>query len=153
MEKTISKAQEKRNEQENALRVLREALKPGDTVSTILRHVSRSGMMRSISLIVARDGEPWDISYFAARVLDDRIDERRGGIRTGGCGMDMGFHLVYSLSRRLFPEGFVCPGEEKGRRCPSNDHFNDHSTGMERKNYAGKIHKGDGGYALTHRWL
>ena len=42
-------------------------------------------------------------------------------IRVGGCGMDMGFHVVYNLSRALYRDGrFVCMGED----CPSNDHSN-----------------------------
>lgn len=42
------------NQIESTLK-LREMLKPGDTVTTILRSVSRSGMARRISCIIARD--------------------------------------------------------------------------------------------------
>jgi len=39
--------------------------------------------------------------------------------------MDMGFHLVSTLSYYLYPEGFGCTGKSEGRdRCPSNDHSN-----------------------------
>lgn len=63
--------------------------------------------------------------------------------------MDMGFNLVYNLSRTLFPDGFICSGES----CRSNDHFNDRSKGMRPENFAGKRHTGDGGYALRQEWL
>src|SRR5690606_3930546 len=47
---------------------LRTILAPGTTVNAILRHVSRSGMSRAISLVViAPDGTPRDLDYLAIR--------------------------------------------------------------------------------------
>jgi hypothetical protein len=125
-----------------SIRHLREMLKPGDVVHTILRHSARSGMMRHISLVVVMKdtGAVHDITGYAA----DALDMRRaadGGIKAGGCGMDMGFHLAYSLSRMLF-RNFDCIGEN----CPSNDHCN---GDRNRKPH----HHSDGGYALNHRWM
>jgi hypothetical protein len=125
------------NKQE-AITRLHEILKPGDTVQTILRHVSRSGMSRSISPVV--NGE--DISYLVVP-LGYRFDKKNGGVKIGGCGMDMGFHLVYNLSWAMFTEGFECAGEKK---C----HASDHSNGD--RNYKPHTHK-VGGYALVQRWL
>ena len=137
-------------ERAEAVERLREWLKPGDEVYTILRHVSRSGMSRSISLVIGSEDGPSDISYLAARALGDKVDERHGGVKIGGCGMDMGFALVYNLSAALFPDGFECIGEGSperwGSRCPSNDHSNGD------RDYA-PHHHGSGGYALRHRWL
>jgi len=78
----------------------------GDTVYTVLRSVSSSGMSRTISLKVAKDGKILDLTYYAAIVLDWPLVEVNGSraLRVGGCGMDMGFHTVYSLSRGLFRE-------------------------------------------------
>lgn len=141
---------EKQAERDHALETLRDALKPGATVSTVLRHVSRSGMSRTIvPLIVGEDGEPWDISPFVVRAGVGRFDQRRGGVIVEGCGMDMGFHLVYSLSRVLYPHGHDCTGEGDGAygsSCPSNDHSNGD------RDYT-PHHHADGGYALRHRWL
>jgi len=88
---------------------LLEILKPGDTVFTILRHASRSGMYRVIDLVVIKPdgrGDPryWvrTISYNAATITDHEMDRNHDGIGVTGCGMDMGFHLVYSLSIALF---------------------------------------------------
>ena len=77
-------------------------LKRGETVHCILRHVSRSGMQRVIQLVVFRKNQPLWIGYAAAKLLGYRYDENREGIIVGGCGMDMGFHLVYNLSNALF---------------------------------------------------
>jgi hypothetical protein len=78
-------------------------------VYTILRSVSASGMTRHISLVIAGigvDGKPdiHDITYHAAQAMGDKLQERNGHrtIRVNGCGMDMGFHLVYNLSSVLF---------------------------------------------------
>ncbi len=129
---------------------LRETLKPGDTVSTILRHVSRSGMLRAISVVVVGDdGDICDLDYQVARALGYKADELHGGIKMTGCGMDMGFALVYQLSHVLFPDGFDCIGDAElyRHRCPSNDHSNGG------RDYAPSNHHRDGGYALRHRWV
>lgn len=138
-------------ERDEAIADLRAIIHPGDTLHTILRHVSASGMMRHIDVIQLAamqglDGNPvvaercW--SYRVAKALGyQRSDSRgsQGAIKVGGAGMDMGFNLVYNLSSVLFPDGFDCIGE----RCPSNDHSNRDLS----------HHHRDGGYALRQRWL
>lgn len=140
---------------DEAINVLRDDLKPGDTINCILRHVSRSGMSRSISLLKGDH----DITYFAALAMGDKIDQKHGGIKIGGCGMDMGFALVYNLGYCLFPEGFGDEGE-----LPLGHKIRPSS----RENAAKAVEKGakfwgrngdvsgwdnDGGYALKHRWI
>lgn len=121
-------------EREEAVAALRNALKPGDTLFTILRHCSRSGMQRTISIIkISKNGQPGQWSWSAAKACGWNYDNEREGIKVGGCGMDMGFHLVYSLGRVLFPDGFKVKGI--GR--------NGDTSGRDT----------DGGYALNHRWL
>lgn len=154
-------------EKREAIDKLRELCPPGTAVYTILRHVSRSGMQRAISLRVIRYGEPIYLDGYVATALGDRIDERHQGIVVGGCGMDMGFELVYNLSAVLYPSGFGCIGPGKnGRGCPSNDHSNGdndytpHYDGTPRcTEEVGKdlkphshYHR-SGGYALRHEWL
>lgn len=100
-------------------------LKPGDTVYTTLNHVSRSGMQREIGLycIVQSDDGPYMqyLSGYAGMLLGLRRG-KRDGLVVNGCGMDMGFHVVYELSGALFrsAEGWECTGA----KCPSNDHSN-----------------------------
>lgn len=136
----MTKAQ--KAERAEAIAKLREWIKPGDTVYTVLEHVSRSGMSREIRVVLlhADGSRVVDLhpNYLVAKVLGERIG-KRNGIMVGGCGMDMGFHIVYTLSRYLFPDGFDCIGNG----CPSNDHSN-------RENNA---HHSDGGYAIRQRWL
>jgi hypothetical protein len=85
-------------------RLLSYYLKEGDRVYTMVKHVSSSGMSRDISVLVAKGDRIEDITYYAAHALGWRLVERNGrrAIRVQGCGMDMGFHLVYTLSSVLF---------------------------------------------------
>lgn len=117
---------------------LKGLVKPGDTIYTILRHVARSGMSRSISPMVGFH----DVSYAVAPLIGASIDQRHYGVKVRGCGTDMGFEVVYLMGRVLWPNGFDCVGD----RCPSNDHSNGDTN---RKPH---LHK-DGGYALRQSWL
>jgi hypothetical protein len=129
---------------EAAKQEMRAWLKPGTTLYTQLDHVSRSGMMRHISVKIVEEGEIRDITWHVANVLNEKRT-KEGSIKVGGCGMDMGFSLIYNLSSALYPKGYECIGEEP-IRCPSNDHFNGD------RDYT-PHHHGSGGYALKQRWL
>jgi hypothetical protein len=76
-------------------------LTPGMTVYTILDSVSRSGMCRHIRLLTLEGDGPRYLSYHAARVLGYAINGHSDAIRITGCGMDMGFAIVYELSSAL----------------------------------------------------
>ena len=104
--KISKKAQKEMDIQYAREQLLTHYLKEGDTVYTVLRSVSSSGMSRTLSLKVASEGKILDLTYYAGTVLDWPIVEVNGSraLRVGGCGMDMGFHTVYSLSRVLFRE-------------------------------------------------
>ncbi len=127
----MSKTEEKAREKRDAITVLLEVLKPGSRVYTILRHVSKSGMQREISLVIVdpRDNELFTLDYLVSRALGYRIG-KHGGLVCGGAGMDMGYHLVYNLGRALWPQGTPKP---HGTRNGQPDR--------------------DGGHALKHMWL
>lgn len=108
---------------------LRAILPPGSTAYTILRHVSRSGMQRAIDVYaLIPDGDKvakfW-ITPKVAAVCGYSINKRHDALTVNGCGMDMGFDVVYNLSYALY-----------GRSV-------DPTTGETR----------DGGYTLKHQWL
>lgn len=139
------------NTRSDAIAQLREMFPIGSVVSVVLRHVTASGMSRSISVLHADpDGHVNDVSWLVARATGDKLDTKHGGIKVGGVGMDMGFHLVYGLARTLYRD-FRCTGHDghkRSPRCPSNDHVNDATPNFRR----GRKHS-DGGYALTHNWI
>lgn len=85
---------------------LLEILQPGDTVFCSLKKRSASGMTRCIDLRVFRGDSrnpttQW-LSYWVAKALDYTFDEKTEAVKIGGCGMDMGFHLVSTLAAKLF---------------------------------------------------
>lgn len=75
--------------------------KKGTTIYTKVTHVARSGMSRSIECFVIVDNEPVNLTWAVARILGDPCDQKNGGVKVGGCGMDMGFHIVNYLSYSL----------------------------------------------------
>lgn len=117
-----------KQEVEKSRTYLLRMLEPGNTVYTVLRNVSRSGMSRRIDLYKAEGDDIVSLSRAAAVVMGDPI--QKDGIKVSGCGMDMGFHLVYNLGAALWPQGTDKP---HGTRNGEPD--------------------SDGGYALKQRWL
>lgn len=159
-------------ERQDAITQLREWIKPGDTVYTILDHVSRSGMSRAIRVLVPMIGgngvesvapkltdyirpdshvDFGHLNYAVGKALGLRHWKRNGreqdALVVGGCGMDMGFHLVYELSHVLYGTGYPCLGKGK---CPSNYHVNIRMGDHEVERFD-LVHTD--GYALRHRWL
>ena len=98
-----------KKEKREAIERLRDVISPGDTLHLILRSVSRSGMCRRIAIkkIVPQNGHEAGILHLDHNVnlaLGQNPGEKDNGDRMDGCGMDMGFQLVYNLSHALFPD-------------------------------------------------
>ena len=145
-----------RTERDDAITQLREWIKPGDTVYTILNSVSRSGISRQIRVVLlhcGKDGRqcsPSHPNWAVGKALGLRHAKHNGretdALVIGGCGMDMGFHLVYELSSVLYGK-YPCLG--KGT-CPSTYHAN-HRCGPNGPERFDLVHTD--GYALRHQWL
>ena len=117
--------QAKLAEQTEARDNLRKWLKRDDRIYTVLRHVSPSGMTRFVDLYYIEENRPCCITWQVAKALGWTYDTKRGALKIGGCGMDMGFHAVYTLASVLFRD----------------DNFRDPVTGE------------DAGYSLRHEWM
>ncbi len=104
------------------------------TIYTSLKHVSSSGMSRRISVYMVEDGRIQWMDYLAEKLTGYK-ESKNGGLSVGGCGMDMGFHLVYGFSSAMFPDGF--------RRRKGEWHRNGDPATVDK----------DGGYALKQEWL
>lgn len=140
MSNTISKKRQLELDRQEAIIYLQSLLKPGDTVYTTVSNVSRSGMSRHISCYIPVEDKNYgngkhikDITHWVGLAAGYRRSTKSGALVVGGCGMDMGFSVVYNLSRILFPDGFAVKGV--GR--------NGDTSGWDK----------DGGYALNQRWL
>lgn len=129
----MSKKSEHAEEQANAFKMLHKWLKPGATIYCVSHHTSASGMSRDIGFLIPyKEGKNVriiDASYYIGLALAYPRG-KRGGLRVGGCGMDMGFSVVYNLGSAMWPKGTAKP---HGTRNGSPDSA--------------------GGYALKSTWL
>jgi hypothetical protein len=114
-EKPMNKKQQEKQEAKDTLLGW---LNRGDTVYTICDHVSRSGMMRHIRLVILKHDEETKKIYtlhpnYSASVLLGwpLVKKGNAALKVGGCGMDMGFHTVYTLSQMLFGDGYALKQE------------------------------------------
>lgn len=90
-------------------RLLSDYLKDTKTVYTVLRGASSSGLTQYVSLMVPgldHEGKPelYNITWHVSNVLGDKLHDKHGHrvIKLQGGGMDLGFHVVYSLSSVLY---------------------------------------------------
>jgi len=93
--------------QEQAIEALKEHVKPDDVLYAHLEHVSKSGMTRFIKVRRIKDDYPYDLTYLASVALGWKLSKRYDAIEVGGCGMDMGFHLISNLSRVLYGDDYA----------------------------------------------
>lgn len=120
--KAPTKKEIARREKEEAVAKLRAWFPKGSTVHCNVEHVSKSGMMRIISIrgydrdesgkviLHEKTGEPYEVhpNYAAATALGWPLARAgRDGIKVSGCGMDMCFHLVYTLSHVIHGDGYA----------------------------------------------
>lgn len=104
-------------EKMEAIERLRELCPPGTVIRPVLRKVSASGMRRHIDFYAFR-ADPterggvasWYLTSLIARALGYSMAPRgSSGMVVNGCGMDMGFHVVNSLSYALHGRESVGP--------------------------------------------
>lgn len=109
--------------QAEAVKTLKEwGVVDGTTIYAKVVRVSASGMSRHVRLYISKDGEIIDISYWAAKALEWGYagDGYREGIRVSGCGMDMLFHTVYSLSYSM---GYGSMNQTRDDITPNSEGF------------------------------
>lgn len=100
----------------SAYRRLYQAFPRGAEVTTLVTHVSSSGMSRRfrvLGIVLGIDPDARitaprveDYTLSAARVLGWKSSDR-GELVVRGAGMDMGFHLAYTLASRLYGDGYA----------------------------------------------
>ena len=94
----------KKQDQQNAVAELNKILSdiPTDTIYTVLRNVSSSGMQREISIKMIDAGRIIHLDYLVSTALEMK-QGKHNGIVVRGCGMDMGFHIVHNILRAVNP--------------------------------------------------
>jgi hypothetical protein len=100
-------------EQIDAFDRLREIFPKGSTVYTILSSVSASGMTRWINVYGVRQNRPVYAAGLMAVAWPDHWKRGKWGsgnvdsLKVEGAGMDMGFHVAYSLAQSLYGDGYA----------------------------------------------
>jgi hypothetical protein len=94
----------KKQDQDVAIKELSNILNdiPSDTIYTVLRHVSTSGMQREISVKMIDAGRIIHLDYLVSTALGMK-QGKHNGLVVKGCGMDMGFHIVSNLLGTVKP--------------------------------------------------
>jgi hypothetical protein len=97
-------------ENKETIKKLKKAFPKGSTAYTKVIHCSNSGMMRIISVMSIKKNQPYYHNYNINEILSNvKHAEKFGeyGLKVNGCGMDMGFHIIYSLSSKLYGDGYA----------------------------------------------
>jgi len=93
-------------EKEVCIRELKKLLRKGHyKVYCKLNHVSRSGMRRIIDFYTIVEDKPVYLTGYIEQVTSYKrtsLNYKHEGLIVNGCGMDMGFAVVYDLSCALY---------------------------------------------------
>lgn len=95
-----------RGYQIEAQNYLLDNIQKGDTIYTVLLNVSPTGMSRSIMTVIWTEKGVRNISRLVARALEMKWHPDKNCINISGCGMDMGFSIVYDMGSVLFGDGY-----------------------------------------------
>ena len=87
-----------------AIAEMKKLVTEGDTIHCSIGSVAKSGMSRRIKFYIAKDSEILSATYLASILYGGNLNDK--GVLVKGCGMDMGFHVVYTLSTILFGNGY-----------------------------------------------
>ena len=88
--------------------VLKKVFPKGATAYTSITKVAPSGMSRHIMVLGSvKKGIVDNLSAYVAELLDYKYKDNTRSVFISGCGMDMGFALVYDLSQELYDDGYV----------------------------------------------
>jgi hypothetical protein len=94
-----------------AIEQLKKFIPEGETLYTQTVRVSQSGMTRHIKVRQLKINKtfnnvvPLNWSYLVSKVIGWGLSNATNGVIVRGCGMDMGFHLIETLSRTLYGKG------------------------------------------------
>ena len=91
----------------STLQKLRIMFPKGSTVYTVLRHVSRSGMLREIGVVAISNNGPRHPNYLVSEILELPGTANGNAVTLRGCGQDMGYKIAYDLGHVLYGDGYA----------------------------------------------
>lgn len=93
----MTKKEQKEKDKQESIKYLKRNIKPGGELLVNIISVSKSGMSRRMRVL---NNKFIDLSYDVAKVIEWNHSDK--GILVSGCGMDMCFHLIQTLSYYLY---------------------------------------------------
>ena len=86
--------------------MLKDIIKQNDEILYKVTHVAKSGMSRHIQFFKIKDNNLLNLTYNICDEFNYTFKDKTRSLYIQGCGMDMGFHVIYNLSRDLFKDGY-----------------------------------------------
>ena len=87
---------------EELVKMLKSYFKKDSTAFCSLKSVSSSGGYRHIQILASKKNKIYNLSYYVAELCGFSWKENTSSVGVSGGGMDMGFHIVNTLSYYLF---------------------------------------------------
>tara|TARA_Y100001963_G_C6552302_1_gene340416 strand:+ start:291 stop:626 length:336 start_codon:yes stop_codon:yes gene_type:complete len=84
------------------VKLLKSYFKKDSTAFCSLKSVSNSGMYRHIQILGTHKNNIHNLSYYVAELCGFTFKDKTCSVGVSGCGMDMGFHIVNTLSHYLY---------------------------------------------------
>lgn len=94
-------------EQLLARAALQTVFPPYSKVTTIVRHVSQSGMSRAIQVLGISNGEISDVTHLVTSAGLGKRHPRHPGLMVKGAGMDMAWKVTHDLAHALYNDGYA----------------------------------------------
>ena len=85
------------------LTILKPYFGTNSTAYCSIKNVSNSGMYRHIQILGVRKNRVHNLSYYVAELCGFSFKDKTCSVGVSGCGMDMGFHVVSTMSHYLYP--------------------------------------------------
>ena len=80
---------------------LMQEINTDQTIFSIIRHVSQSGMTRHIAFFYINNNAPYWITYDIHKMLGYKMNKYHDALVVGGCGMDMAWSVVNNLEGKI----------------------------------------------------
>ena len=85
------------------VKLLRPFFRKNSTAFCSLKKCSNSGAYRHIQILATKKNRIYNLSYYVAELCGFSWKENTSAVGVSGCGMDMGFHVVSTMSYYLYP--------------------------------------------------
>ena len=91
-----------RERKQELIKLLKSYFKKDSTAFCNLKNVSKNGDYRNIQILSCKKNRIYNLSYAVAELCGFTFKSNTNSVGVKGGGMDMGFHIVNTLSHYLY---------------------------------------------------